>query len=291
MPALSRPFCWSAAELDARKQWRFTASPELLARDAHSLQEWAAPMIDELTCGSGIALIQGLSEVSEAELRRLYVALGRCIGDVDTTYGELYDVIDTGASYLEKAIPVSQTNASTSVHTDSSRLETHPRWVGLACVRQAPTGGGSRVVSAIAVHDHLAEHHPEVLKRLYQPFHRDVVTPGSEANALALIHDNAFAVFSAASDGPTLRYMRYWIEKAHERINRPLDPRDLEAFDRLDQTLNDPTFRYDFDLGPGDLLFIDNHKLGHDRDAFRDDPAAPRLMLRLWLKPREPRGP
>jgi hypothetical protein len=141
-------------------------------------------------------------------------------------------------------------------------------------------------VSAVAVHDHLAAHAPEVLARLKQPFYRDVVTPGSEANALELIRSNAFAVYSQAEDGPTLRYMRYWIEKAHQRINKPLDPLDLAAFDRLDQTLNDPRFRYDFDLARGDLLFIDNHKIAHDRDAFVDDPEAPRLMVRLWLNRR-----
>lgn len=34
---------------------------------------------------------------------------------------------------------------------------------------------------------------------------RDVVTPGSEANALALIHTNAFRVLADADDGPTMR--------------------------------------------------------------------------------------
>jgi hypothetical protein len=286
MTHLTAPFRWRATELANRPDWRFKGSPELLNLDAAALRAWMEPVITELTQGSGAALIQGLGELSEPDLRVLYLAIGRCIGSVDTTYGELYNVMDTGVSYLEKAIPVSQTNASTSVHTDSSRLETHPRWIGLACVRQAPVGGGSRIVSAVAVHDHLAAHAPEVLARLKQPFYRDVVTPGSEANALELIRSNAFAVYSQAEDGPTLRYMRYWIEKAHQRINKPLDPLDLAAFDRLDQTLNDPRFRYDFDLARGDLLFIDNHKIAHDRDAFVDDPEAPRLMVRLWLNRR-----
>lgn len=286
MKHLTTLFRWSATELANRPDWRFKGSPELLNLDAAALRAWMEPVITELTQGSGAALIQGLEELSEPHLRALYLAIGHCIGSVDTTYGELYDVMDTGVSYLEKAIPVSQTSASTSVHTDSSRLETHPRWIGLACVRQAPVGGGSRIVSAVAVHDHLAAHAPEALARLKQPFYRDVVTPGSEANALELIRSNAFAVYSQAEDGPTLRYMRYWIEKAHQRINKPLDPLDLAAFDRLDQTLNDPRFRYDFDLARGDLLFIDNHKIAHDRDAFVDDPEAPRLMVRLWLNRR-----
>ena len=286
MTPLSAPFRWSATELANRPDWRFKGSAELLNLDSAALSCWMEPVTTELTHGSGAALIQGLGGVSEPDLRRLYLAIGRCIGSVDTTYGELYDVIDTGASYLEKAIPVSQTNASTSVHTDSSRRETHPRWVGLACVRQTPMGGGSSIVSAVAVHDHLAAHDPEALARLQQPFHRDVVTPGSEANALELIRSNAFAVYSQTEDGPTLRYMRYWIEKAHQRINQPLDPLDLGAFDRLDQTLNDPRFRYDFNLAGGDRLFIDNHKLAHGRDAFVALPEAPRLMTRLWLNRR-----
>ena len=47
-----------------------------------------------------------------------------------------------------------------------------PRWVGLACVSQAPEGGGSGLASAVAVHDHLARHQPQALRRLHRCFHR-----------------------------------------------------------------------------------------------------------------------
>jgi hypothetical protein len=39
---------------------------------------------------------------------------------------------------------------------------------------------------------------------------------------------------------------------------------------------------------PNDMLFIDNTAIAHDRDAYIDDPTAPRLMLRLWLSERQP---
>ncbi len=90
----------------------------------------------------------------------------------------------------------------------ASRLETHPRWVGLACIHRAPLGGGSRLVSVVAVHDQLAQTHPAQLQRLKRCFHRDLVTPGS-CHDLAGIKANRFPVFSDASDGPTLRYKRY----------------------------------------------------------------------------------
>jgi hypothetical protein len=287
-PAVKRFQAWRAADLARSNHWIFAADASLAEVDTAQLRAWCQPLITELRHGSGVALVRGLGQLDGPALRQLYLAIGRCIGELDTTYGALYDVTDLGGSYREQAIPVSQTHASTSAHTDSSRRETHPRWVGLACIRAAPVGGGSRLVSVVAVHDQLAQSHPALLQRLKRFFHRDLVTPGS-CNDLAGIKANRFPIFSDASDGPTLRYMRYWIEKGHQRIGQPLVSLDLEAFDALDAALNDPQLRYDFAMAPGDLLFIDNHKVAHDRDAYQDDPHAPRLMVRLWLN--EPAAP
>lgn len=273
---------WQAADLAADPRWIFTADPSLVQASPQELEAWLAPVLAELCGGWGVAWIRGLGGLTEAELRRLYLAIGRAIGQPDTTYGELYDVTDTGASHLESAIPVSQTRAATTMHTDSSQRQTHPRWVALACVRQAPFGGGSRLASAVAVHDHLAAHEPEVLRRLHRSFHRDLVTPGGGRERPQRLA-NRFPIYQQASDGPTLRYMRHWIETGHARLNKPLALEDLQAFDRLDATLNDPCFRHDLRLEPGDLLFCDNHKVAHDREAYQDDPGAPRLMVRLWL--------
>ena len=273
---------WSASDLATTDCWIFKGSAELAHASGTALQNWCQPVINELRHGMGVAFIRGLDCLDENALRELYLSIGRCIGSVEDTYGTLYDVTDSGESHLEKAIPVSQTKASTSIHTDSSRLETHPRWVGLVCIRQAPVGGGSRLTSAVAVHDHLNKVHPELLSRLQRSFHRDVVTPGV-IDREAAIEDNVFPIFTDADDGPTLRFMRYWIEKGHERIGKPLDPIDTEAFDALDEALNNPKFRHDFAMMPGDILLIDNHKVAHDREAYEDDPAAPRLMARLWL--------
>jgi alpha-ketoglutarate-dependent taurine dioxygenase len=273
---------WQAADLAVDGRWIVRADPRLAEAGEMELQEWLTPVRRELERGWGVAWIRGLGELPEERLRRLYLAIGRAIGEPDTTYGELYDVRDTGASHLERAIPVSQTRAATTMHTDSSQRATHPRWVGLACVRQAPEGGGSRLASAVAVHDHLALQQPEVLRRLHRCFHRDLVTPGGKRERQQRLA-NRFPVFQQATDGPSLRYMRHWIETGHARLGKALAEADRQAFDQLDASLNDPRFRHELRLEPGDLLFCDNHKTAHDREAYRDDPAAPRLMVRLWL--------
>ena len=273
---------WRASELADDARWIFRANPDLANADAPELEAWLAPLQWELKHGWGVAWVRGLGDLPEARLRHLFLRIGRALGQPDTTYGELYDVIDSGTSHLESAIPISQTRAATSMHTDSSQRTTHPRWVGLACVRQAPEGGGSRLASAVAVHDHLAEQDPTALRRLYRCFHRDLVTPGGARQRQQRLA-NRFPVYRLAQDGPSLRYMRHWIETGHARLGKTLKPEDLEAFDQLDATLNNVHFCHELRLKAGDLLFCDNHKTAHDREAYCDDPAAPRLMLRMWL--------
>ena len=278
---------WRAADLAASSEWIVEADPVLTTLTEVQLQNWFAPLRHQLLHGYGVVLIRGLSAQPQSTFRRLYLAIGRCLGSPDLTYGELYDVTDSSQSHLTKSIPVSQTRAATSMHTDSSRLETHPRWVGLACVQQAPVGGGSRLASALSVHDFLKENHPKSLARLQQNFHRDVVTPGA-VDPLGLIALNRFPVFSQAVDGPTLRYMRYWIEKGHERLGQALCAEDLRAFDDLDAALNHPNFCHCFQMQEGDILFIDNHKVVHDREAYEDNPQRPRHLIRLWLNAGSP---
>ncbi len=300
---------WTAAAMSAGCGWRFDA-PAALADDARTLAGWASTVSDpiaqlgretltlpavaelaaaigrELDHGSGVAWLRGLPAIDEQPLRLLYLALGLHLGSVVETYGRLYDVADGGASYRDKPIPVSQTRESTGMHTDSSGKAVCPRVIGLLCVRQAPRGGLSRVVSAAQVHEELRASDPELLQRLYAPYLRDLVTPGATRRP-ETVATNRFPVFSC-EPRLRLRYMRYWIERGHTFAGQPLDPLDIAAFDALDARLEAPENVLPFRMGPGEMLFIDNTTTAHDRDAYEDDPAAPRLMVRLWLDRESP---
>ena len=97
---------WRAAELAADRRWIFRADPGLADAAAAELETWLAPLRRELLHGWGVAWVRGLGDLPEPRLRRLFLAIGRAIGQPDTTYGELYDVIDSGVSHLERAIPI-----------------------------------------------------------------------------------------------------------------------------------------------------------------------------------------
>jgi hypothetical protein len=298
------PLAWTARELESRASWRFEAT-KAAHRDVEALERWARSVDDpvrrlerdsvdtpglealgeaigrELDEGTGVAWIRGFAGLGELALRLAYLKVGLVLGPTLDTYGRLYDVKDSGASYKDMSIPVSQTRESTGMHTDSSGKQVRPGVIGLACVRQAKEGGRSRLVSAAQAHEVLRAHSPELLDRLYGSFVRDLVTPGSDRD-VGRVRENRFPVF-AYEGRLVLRYMRYWIEKGHARIDEPLEARDLAGFDALDAALEDPAHVLALRMGPGDLLFVDNSTIAHDRTAYVDDPAAPRLLLRLWL--------
>jgi alpha-ketoglutarate-dependent taurine dioxygenase len=282
------------AELDALERWSHTVSEpvevfELDHVDVPATRSLARQLRRELDEGSGVVWIRRLPAATEMARRLLFTALGLCLGRPVGDYGRLHDVRDTGRSYRSEAIPVSQTRDSTGVHTDSSRRAVCPRYIGLLCIRPAAVGGESRLTSALQAHEVLRRTAPEALELLYGDFVRDVVTPGADRGSEAL-RANSFPIFSAPP-GPAFRYMRYWIERGQQLVEQPLDSRTLDAFDRLDAALEHPEHVVRFRLQAGDMMFCDNTRVAHDRDAYESDPEHPRLLCRLWIDPDQRHAP
>ena len=301
------PLAWDGASMWANQSWRFAAHDGLLA-EADALVRWAndqrdpvaemshdnvpTPFVDELaqqihaelTRGSGVALVRGFADLPEQALRLLYLKMGLALGDTIDVYGRLYDVRDTGVSYQKAAVPISLTREATGIHTDSSAKGVLPRWISLACIRQAEEGGTSRLISAAWVHETLRDKSPDLLAVLYQDFIRDIVTPGGQRD-IEKVAANRFPIFSE-NQGFCFRYMRFWIERGHARCGEILSDEALAALDALDAAMTAPEAALTFRMQPGDLLWMDNTTLAHDRDAYRDAPNQGRLMVRMWLTPK-----
>jgi alpha-ketoglutarate-dependent taurine dioxygenase len=81
-------------------------------------------------------------------------------------------------------------------------------------------------------------------------------------------------------------YQRQYVDSAQRFPDAPrLTPAQIEALDLFDTLANDPRLHLAMQLQPGDMQFVYNHALLHDRTAFRDWPEAhkKRHLLRLWL--------
>src|SRR5207244_3768496 len=83
-------------------------------------------------------------------------------------------------------------------------------------------------------------------------------------------------------------YTRRNINSAQRHPDAPrLTPEDVEALDLFDALANDAALRLDMAFEPGDMQFLHNHTILHDRTAYEDwpEPARKRHLLRLWLSP------
>jgi len=67
----------------------------------------------------------------------------------------------------------------------------------------------------------------------------------------------------------------------------PLSPAQIHALDLFDELANDPVLNLMMELEPGDMQFVHNHTILHDRTAFEDfpEPERKRHLLRLWVAP------
>jgi alpha-ketoglutarate-dependent taurine dioxygenase len=306
---ITDPRAWCATTIDDRNSWYYSLSERCLAaldetvgrlrREPRTTTELQVsdtpcvhckddlePALAALETGRGFVILQGLSpqRYSPAEQQVIYWLVGQMLGgpfaqDVRGTL--LYDVCDTGQD-VRNGARFSVTNAETGFHTDGSFDETVPDYVGLLCVRAAKSGGQNQLVSVHSLHNELRAKHPDVLSVLYRQFHvdrRGGLRPGDSPTV-------QFPILRWDGHELTCRFLRHWIEAGHEKAGQPLTTAQKNALDVLDQVLGDPEFGVELELSPGDMFFINNRWLLHNRSAFEDYPEHDqrRHYVRLWLQ-------
>lgn len=300
---------WRSHTIDDRPAWSYPLSPRCLAaldKTIRRLREQPRPTLElcaaelpladcagefqpvhsALEEGRGFVILKGPTpeRYTPQEMQVCYWLVGQLLGrpieqNVQGTL--LYDVRDTGQD-VRYGARFSVTNAESSFHTDNSFGAGVADYVGLLCIQTAKSGGLSQVVSGYSVHNELLAHHRDVLEVLYQPLHidrRGGLRPGEPPTV-------QYPVLSWDGCGLMYRYLRYWIESGHEKIGQPLTDVQRRALDKLDEVANDPSLRVEFALEPGDLYFINNRWILHNRTAFEDHakPEQRRHLVRLWLR-------
>jgi alpha-ketoglutarate-dependent taurine dioxygenase len=306
---LSDPRAWRTDTLDPVASWRRPLSGPCLAALRRAIAEARrtpgpvtearlpdelravcrrelAPALNDLEKGRGFVILVGPTpdEQPPGEATLLYWLAGQALGrpceqNVQGTL--LYDVRDTGQDVAYGA-RFSVTNAESSFHTDSSFVAAPVDYVGLLCLRGSRSGGLSQLVSGWTVYRGLAEEEPAALEALSRPFHfdrRGGVRPGESLTA-------HFPIVQRRGGDLLFRYLRYWIEEGQRKAGEPLTPERTAALAALDSRLSRPELRAEFLLAPGEMLFVNNRWLLHNRTAFEDhaEPERRRHYLRLWLR-------
>ena len=240
-----------------------------------------AALRTELLQGRGFALLRRLpvERYAAAERATLFMGLGAHLGRARSQNAQghvLGHVRDLGLASRDPSVRLYQTSERQTFHTDSCDI------VGLLCLQEARRGGDSLLVSALALYNELQRTQPELAARLLRPMAHDrrgEVPAGQQPFFMIPVlswHAGQLSVF----------YQRQYVDSAQRFEAAPrLEPLDVQALDAFDALAEDPQLHLRMRLEPGDIQFVHNHVLLHDRTAFDDhpEPERRRHLLRLWL--------
>lgn len=236
--------------------------------------------------GPGFAIIDRLpvERWSESGLRAVWWLLAALVARPVAQKWDgtsIYEVTDLGRPPGNGVRP-DVTNAEQNFHTDNSYNLVPPHYVGLLCVRTAMAGGVSGIVSFAAAHEEMRRRHPDLLPRLYQPFHFDRQREHAPGDVMTTWHP-----MLESEDGRLVaRLSRFQIRNGYKLAGAEIDPEGLAAMEAFEAILTAPGMAAQFHFETGQMQILDNRALGHKRTGFTDwpEPERKRLLIRLWLR-------
>ncbi|MFN4088483.1 MAG: TauD/TfdA family dioxygenase [Alphaproteobacteria bacterium] len=304
-PLIEGPSAWVGAEMRKSDEWLYRLTPAHIAELEDALRATQARGLDiaqigradfplpglgpellkiedEIVNGRGFVLIRGIpvERYTIEEAARIYYGIGTWLGNARSQNAKghvLGHVRDLGLSAeKDPNVRIYQTTERQTYHTDSCDI------VGLLCLKTAKSGGLSSIVSSMTIYNVMATRRPDLAQRLMQPFatdRRGEVPSGKKPYfEIPVFNDHAGTL--------SVIYARRYIDSAQRFPEaRRLTAADVEALDYFDSLANDPELRLDMEFKPGDMQFLHNHTLLHDRTAYVDwdEPEKKRHLLRLWL--------
>ena len=235
----------------------------------------------EVERGRGFLLVSGVpvDALSREETERLFRGLGLHMGSpgAQNAAGDtLGHVVDTGEDASDPFVRLYRTASNIRHHCNAADV------VALLCLNTAKRGGASRIVSSVSVFNELAKRRPDLVARLFEPFHLDI---RDEDASGALRHVPIPPCRFAAGRLRTFYHSDYFRSAVRHDDVPPFDREEQELLDTYEEIAEDPRFHFDMELAPGDVQWLSNHSILHARTAYEDyeDPERKRHLLRLWL--------
>ncbi len=304
---IAGPAAWKGPELAKRREWFYELTAQDLAElDAAirthfaegremgdlspatfrlpTLSKKIATLLDQVIHGCGFVMLRGfpVTKYTTAESAVAYLGVGSHFGSFRSQNAKghlLGHVCDLGLDIRKPTTRYYQTNRELEYHTDSCDI------VGLLCLKTSKSGGESRLVSSVTLHNELLHRRPDLWEQLFNPFptdRRGEVPPG-------MLPWFELPVFNWHAGELSTIFSGQYIRSAQENFPqaRRLTAAEHEALDMLDALTNDPKLNLTIEFRPGDMQFVHNHQILHSRTDFEDWPELEkrRHLLRLWLAP------
>ncbi len=238
-------------------------------------------LAEQLIDGIGFALLSRIpvERYSVQQAATMFYGIGAHLGNArmqNASGHVLGHVCDLNMRSDEPHVRIYQTHERQTFHTDSSDI------VGLLCLKKAKKGGESLLVSAVTIYNEMLAARPDLVRLLFDPIATD--RRGEIPEGMQPFF--SIPVYSWHREHLTVMYQRQYIDSAQRFDDAmKLTPEHIQALDMFDGLANDPELNLSMQLEPGDMQFVYNHGLLHDRTGFEDWPELEnrRHLLRLWL--------
>jgi hypothetical protein len=238
-----------------------------------------------LATGVGFLMLRGLprADYSDDDMLRIYVGLGSYVSRpmVQSYLGDLIGhVVDV--SDVEPKSRGYRKGGGQLMHTDSCDI------IGLMCLRTALEGGESRISSALAVFNDIAEKRPDVLRILEQGLH--LKRADEDGRHATSTYSAGRVPFITRSAGQPICYLPTGYARLAEKSGqRPYTPEESEALYHVRKVSASPDFFLDMGFKEGDIQFLNNRVIVHGRTDYRDAQkiSERRHLLRMWLSAHE----
>ena len=246
-----------------------------------TLTKRLATIKNELINGIGFGVLRGLdtNKYSQKESATIFCGIGTHLGNARSQNAAghiLGHVRDIGAKSDDPNARIYQTSERQTFHTDSADV------VGLLCLKKAQKGGASLLVSTETIYNEMMQLRPDLAELLFQAISTDRrgEIPEGEKPYFEI------PVFNWHQERLTGIYQRQYIDSAQRFTDAiELTDKHIEALNLFDSLANEPNLHISMQLEHGDMQFVHNHSMLHDRTGFLDwpEPENRRHLFRLWL--------
>ncbi|EAQ84189.1 hypothetical protein CHGG_10593 [Chaetomium globosum CBS 148.51] len=231
--------------------------------------------------GRGFAVVRGLKPDEFSPEDNVLVFLGiSCYvgvkrGRQDEEGNMLMHIRDAKLSKTpQQDRPTRYSSRASTFHTD-----TFCDILALQIRNNASSGGKNMLASSWTIYNTLMRTHPHLRELLAQPIwsfdSRGKLLPSSTR---PLLYHHAGRVLLNFAREPLLG-----LDGVRRAAGLPaLDDAQRRALDVVEEIAK--RSQIVLDARPGDVLFVNNHAVLHSREAFEDDAASPRYLVRMWLK-------
>lgn len=278
--------------------------------EMQAVAEHAALVRSRLLNDVGAILVRGLDMERFGGLANLekmthcsklaYYIYSSFMGQVDAgARGRLFDVKSANLDVKADNVLFSVSDTEAGWHTDGASKDRVYDVVSLLSIVKASSGGEFRIANGANALEELKLRLPKfMMYELLRPIPRDVLENGSGKGAAGIamklsrsehllakrIKYNSYPIFVDRGERMRFRYMRFWIETAHRKVNWPISPLLKVGMDLLDEEL-DNSCCFNESMEPGDMIYDNNMIVAHARNAFKvADGQAPRHKVRAWLQ-------